>query len=129
MTYLLKGALLEYGSDFLGPIPNLVIFQFNPESLSRDIEIPTRPKGAESRETHQAEDITVENISLTAHFSAADHLDTNHPLARAFGIGPHTCHRNNRDYPVNGILNPIYLGLSSVLTLKSNRVQHQRRNT
>ena len=29
MTYLLKGALLEYGSDFLGPIPNVVIFKFH----------------------------------------------------------------------------------------------------
>ena len=62
MPYLLKGALIEYGSDFLGPIPNVVIFQFNPESLTRNIQIPNRPTGAGSRETTQAGDIPVEKI-------------------------------------------------------------------
>jgi hypothetical protein len=34
MPYLLQGALIEYGSDCLGPIPKVVTFQFNPESLA-----------------------------------------------------------------------------------------------
>ncbi|MFQ5793436.1 MAG: hypothetical protein ACE5JP_00095 [Candidatus Bipolaricaulia bacterium] len=88
MPYLLRGALIEYGSDFLGPIPNVVIFQFNPESLTRNIQIPPRPTGAASRETTQAGEIPVEKITLTAHFSAADQLERDNPLARTFGIGP-----------------------------------------
>ena len=86
MVPLLRGALIEYGEGFLGPIPNVVLFQFNPESLSRSIQIPSRPKGATSRETSQAGEIPVESISLTAHFSAAQGLNDNHPLARMFGI-------------------------------------------
>lgn len=88
MPYLLRGALIEYGSDFLGPIPNVVIFQFNPETLTRNIQIPTRPTGATSRETSQAGEIPVEKITLTAHFSAADGLNNNNFLAKKFGIGP-----------------------------------------
>lgn len=88
MPYLLKGALIEYGSDFFGPLPNVVIFQFNPESLTRNIQIPPRPTGATSRETSQAGEKPVEKITLTAHFSAADQLKSNNPLARVFGIGP-----------------------------------------
>lgn len=88
MSYLLRGALIEYGSDLFGPIPNVVIFQFNPESLSRNIQIPPRPTGATSRETSQAGDIPVERITLTARFSAADQLSQNNPIARAFGVGP-----------------------------------------
>jgi hypothetical protein len=88
MPYLLRGALIEYGSDFMGPIPNVVIFQFNPESLTRNMEIPRRPTGAGSRETSQAGEVPVERITLTAHFSAADQLNRDDPLARAFGIGP-----------------------------------------
>lgn len=88
MTYLLKGALIEYASDFLGPIPNVVIFQFNPESLTRTIQIPPRPSGSGSRETSQAGEVPVEKISLTAHFSAADELKDKETLARGFGIGP-----------------------------------------
>ena len=41
--FLLRGALVEYGGDFLGPIPNLVVFQFNPEELARTINIPPPP--------------------------------------------------------------------------------------
>jgi hypothetical protein len=37
MSVLLRGALIEYGSDFMGPIPNVVIFQFNPETLTRTV--------------------------------------------------------------------------------------------
>jgi hypothetical protein len=87
MPFLMRGALIEYGSDFLGPIPNVVIFQFNPESLQRRIDIPFRNAGATSRETDQAGELPVENISLTAYFSAADRLKDNQGLARAFGIG------------------------------------------
>jgi hypothetical protein len=88
MPYLLRGALVEYGSDFLGPIPNVVIFQFNPESLTRNIQIPERPTGTGSRETSQAGDVPVEKVTLTAYFSAADQLNDDNALARTFGIGP-----------------------------------------
>ncbi len=88
MGYLMRGALIEYGSDFMGPIPNVVIFQFNPETLTRNIEIPSRPTGSGSRETNQAGELPVEKITLTAHFNAADSLKEDNMLARAFGIGP-----------------------------------------
>jgi hypothetical protein len=88
MPYLLRGALIEYGTDLIGPIPNIVIFQFNPESLSRTLQIPSRPTGAVARESTQAGERTQESIALTAHFSAADLLKDDKALARAFGIGP-----------------------------------------
>src|SRR5215207_6239452 len=88
MAYLLKGALIEYGSDFLGPLPNVVLFQFNPEKLTRNIQIPPRPVGGANRETSQAGEPTIEKITLQASFSAADQLNTNDKLARVMGVGP-----------------------------------------
>jgi hypothetical protein len=85
---MLRGALIEYGTDLIGPIPNVVIFQFNPESLSRTLQIPQRPTGATQRETTQAGEKTFEKISFKAHFSAADMLNDDKVLARMFGIGP-----------------------------------------
>ena len=104
MPYLLRGALIEYGSDFLGPLPNVVIFQFNPETLTRNIEIPQRPTGATSRETSQAGEIPVEKITLTAHFSAADQLNNNHPLARTFGVGPQLAALEKMVRPTNTLI-------------------------
>ena len=88
---LLRGALIEYGAGLIGPIPNVVIFQFNPESLSRSLQIPPRPTGATQRETTQAGEKTFETISFKAHFSAANMLDEDKALARMFGIGPQLC--------------------------------------
>ena len=88
MSYLLRGALIEYGTDLIGPIPNVVIFQFNPESLSRTLQIPPRPTGATQRETTQAGERTFEKITFKAHFSAANMLDEGKVLAELFGIGP-----------------------------------------
>jgi len=85
---MLRGALIEYGTDLIGPIPNVVIFQYNPESLSRALQVPPRPAGPTQRESTQAGERTQERISFKAHFSAANLLDEDKALARLFGIGP-----------------------------------------
>jgi len=85
---MMRGAIVEYNSGLIGPIPNVVIFQFNPESLTRSLQVPQRPAGANNREQSQAGEKTYETISLKAHFSAADMLNDDKVLARAFGIGP-----------------------------------------
>ena len=88
MPFLLRGALIEYGAGLIGPIPNVVIFQFNPESLTRNLKIPERPTGATARERTQSGEKTFETITLKAHFSAADMLNDDKVLAHLFGIGP-----------------------------------------
>ena len=82
---------MEYGEGLIGPIPNVVIFQFNPESLTRSLNVPERPSGANTRETTQAGEKTFETISFKAHFSAADELGDDKVLARMFGVGPRLC--------------------------------------
>src|SRR5260370_15462004 len=99
MGKMLRGALIEYGSDFLGPIPNVVIFQFNPETLTRTIQIPTRNTGATARETSQAGEPPVEKVTVNAVFSAADGLNDNNPLARVFGVGPQIAALEKMVYP------------------------------
>jgi hypothetical protein len=101
MSYVLRGALIEYGSDFLGPLPNVVVFQFNPESLTRNFTIPTRPTGATARETSQAGEVPVERFTVRALFSAADQLDQNNPLARASGVGSQLAALAQMVYPTN----------------------------
>jgi len=104
MAYLLKGALIEYGSDFLGPLPNVVLFQFNPEKLTRNIQIPRRPvSGANNRGTSQAGESSVEKITLQARFSAADQLASNNVLARTMGVGPRLAALEKMVYPSNKI--------------------------
>ena len=106
MAFLVRGALIEYGTDFLGPIPNVVIFQFNPESLSRTIQIPgDRASGnKESKESSQVGSFPIEKISLTAHFSAADQLNEDNKLARMFGVGHQLAGLEKMVYPSGGLI-------------------------
>ncbi len=114
MGKMLRGALIEYGSDFLGPLPNVVIFQFNPESLTRTIQIPPRSTGASSRETSQAGEPPVEKVTVNAVFSAADALNKNNPLARAFGVGPQIAALEKMVYPAGKLSGLVGAALDAI---------------
>jgi len=85
-TPVLKGALIEYSGDFLGPLPNVVVFQFNPETVTRTMVIPQRPTGAGSREPNQAGDLPIERYDLTLQLNADDPLLA--PISLTVGLGP-----------------------------------------
>jgi hypothetical protein len=95
---MLRGALIEYGSDFLGPLPNVVIFQFNPETLTRVLQVPPRPGGASARETTQAGEPPVERLTVRAVFDAAE-LDGT--LAATLGVGPQIAALEQMVHPSN----------------------------
>jgi hypothetical protein len=107
--FLLRGALVEYSGAFLGPIPNLVVFQFNPEQLARTINIPqpaapaaAAGNQARQHETGQAAAPPAETFTLTARFSAADDLGKGGAVSaipRLFGIGPQIAALEKMVYP------------------------------
>lgn len=92
----LKGALVAYESQFLGAIPNIIVFQYNPEQLSRSLthrmETTTSEKnvGAARSETYRTSGPPVETIDITVAIDAADQLaePALHPFAVAKGIHP-----------------------------------------
>lgn len=86
---LQRGGFIQYAADSQGTIKSSIAFQFNPENLTRTIEIPQKPKGTAKREKDQAGDSPVEKITLTVQFSAADSLGANNSQARVYGIAPH----------------------------------------
>ena len=96
----IPGALVEYGTDFLGPIPNVVIFQFNPESISRTLSIPPRAVDATQRELSQAGEPAYERFTVTATFSAADQRNSSDPIGILFGVGPQLAALQAMVYPV-----------------------------
>lgn len=107
MAFRMPGALIEYGANLIGPIPNVVIFQFTPAMMTRTMIIPPRPGGANDRENSQAGEQTIETISLKAEFDAADLLNDNKVLARMFGIGPQLCALEKMVHPsgkIEGLL-------------------------
>ena len=98
---LLKGALIYFGAPMLIPIPNIIVFQYNPETMTRTLT-PWQPVKREYNvEKRQLDALTAkeayslsqpfdpaETFSLTLELDATDALETPelHPIAVATGI-------------------------------------------
>ena len=81
-----KGALL--GLDPFNPAASVIVFQYNPETLSRTLTL--RASGAEA-ETSEALRITgppSETISVSVEIDAADQLEQGSESAGKMGIHP-----------------------------------------
>ena len=112
MAKFLRGALVEYGRSLLGPIPNVVVFQFNTEQLARTLTIPGSGASASANdpcrtvETGQTSAPPTETLTITAHFSAADDLGKGGAVSaipRVFGIGPQLAALERMVYPPSRI--------------------------
>lgn len=66
---LLKGALIHFGAPMLIPIPNIIVFQYNPESMTRSLtpwKPPEREVNAEFGQQGNTQSITVTRKGLSA---------------------------------------------------------------
>jgi hypothetical protein len=87
----LKGAFINLGAGLLGGLPNIVIFQFNPERVSRTPTLaqpPKTPVGAGQVDATQQASGPTESFSFTLKLDSSDQLAENNPIAVASGILP-----------------------------------------
>ena len=90
---LLKGALISFSSPLLIPIPNLIIFQYNPETISRSLS-PWAPKDQGEGKDNAAASSMVqpndpeESFTLNLEVDATDALEEpeSHPVAVISGV-------------------------------------------
>jgi hypothetical protein len=89
---LLKGAFLQVKDSLLGPVPQLIEFQYNPETLGRKMQ-PWQPEQADDGQggqtAGQAQPFDPqESIDLTLILDASDALEDpdNHPVEATAGV-------------------------------------------
>src|SRR3974390_1780544 len=84
---LLRGAIV--GIDLFDPLSSIVVFQYNPESLTRTLQAQTmgNEEGART-EVLRLTGAPIETIKLDAELDAADQLETADPIATTLGIYP-----------------------------------------
>src|SRR5262245_23658021 len=88
---VLKGAFIHLGAGQPDGPPNIVIFQFNPERVSRTPRLaqPTKPAvGAGQVDATQQASAPTESFSFTLKLDASDQLAENNPIAASNGILP-----------------------------------------
>ena len=114
---LLKGALIQFSAPLFIPIPNIIIFQYNPETMSRTLT-PWAPSSKEDvkdpkvvNKLSQPFD-PQETISLSVEVDATDALESpeSHPVAFISGVADRLAAMEMLMYPpqdsaLGGLLN------------------------
>jgi hypothetical protein len=88
---LLKGAFINLGAGLLGALPNIVVFQFNPERVTRTpslVQPPPPSDGSGSHDANQQPGQPSESYSFSLRIDATDQLARANPIAAASGILP-----------------------------------------
>lgn len=85
---LLKGAIL--GFDIFNPIASVVVFQYNPDTLSRTLQAQSAGggDGADRSEATRLKGAPVETISLDVEIDATDQLEKAEGTATSMGVYP-----------------------------------------
>src|SRR5205809_3527400 len=86
-----KGALVQLLRDIVGVIPNIIVFQYNPETISRTLT-PWDPSAVDQTQrgsqapTVQPFDVQETFGSFKIELDATDDLEDGNPLAQATGV-------------------------------------------
>lgn len=93
-----KGALIEFSQRFIGSQPNIIVFQYNPETMTRTLSVYSTPDDSAAGKTSKKSvkpqsganaqpcDPT-ETFSLLLELDATDDLEVADPVAIVTGVG------------------------------------------
>ena len=105
---VMRGALVQLVEDVIGIVPNIIPFQYNPETVSRKVE-PWNPfevdqtnRGAQAP-TVQPYD-PEETFSFTLVFHAADGLEDGDPLVTSTGVASRLAALRKLTEPSQGLI-------------------------
>lgn len=90
---LLNGSFVQLLDDIVGFIPNVVAFQYQPETITRSLEpwnpmeIDDADRGAQAP-TVQPFDVPEKFSGFQLEFDATDGMAANHPVYNQFGVEP-----------------------------------------
>lgn len=111
---LLKGALVTLALP--NPIPTVIPFQYNPETLSRSLEIKAGGGEGDRSEVLRLTGAPVESIKLDVELDATDRLAEGDESAVNLGIHPQLAALELLAYPQTGVViaNTILMALGTI---------------
>jgi hypothetical protein len=99
---LLKGALI--GVDPLNPLGSVVVFQYNPDTMTRKLEPRAVSAEGDRGEAFRLTGAPKETITLSIEIDATDQLEQANPLAVATGIYPTLAALEMMLYPKSAVV-------------------------
>ena len=88
---LLKGAII--GFDLMNPLASVIVFQYNPEKMTRKVDARTKKSSGPTGPINRSEALVLtgpplETITISVEIDASDQLEAANPLAEYLGIYP-----------------------------------------
>lgn len=111
---LLKGALV--GVDLLRPVPNVIAFQYNPDSLTRTLRARAMGGDGAKSEAMRLTGAPEETIKLDVEIDATDQLEDTARTATGNGIYPQLSALEMLIYPASGLViaNSVLLAVGTI---------------
>jgi hypothetical protein len=129
---LLKGAFIRLDETAIGAVPQIIVFQYNPESLSRKFkpyEAPAKDKAGEKPDpsARAAPYDPEEEMDIAVEFDATDDLEQpeSHPIAVLAGVADRIAALEMLMYPSDelGLLSSAISSLAGALGLGGGGVE------
>ena len=99
---LMKGAII--GLDIFNPISSVILFQYNPETLTRTLQAQTSGESGNSSEALRLRGAPQESITLEIEIDATDHLEKGDNNATSMGIYPQLSALEMLIYPKSSLV-------------------------
>lgn len=109
-----KGALV--GIDLFKPLTGVVVFQYNPETMTRTLQVQAAGDGGARSEALRLQGPPIETYKVDVEIDAADQLETGDSLATSLGIHPQLAALETLIYPAAAveIANTVLLALGTL---------------
>lgn len=112
---LVKGAIV--GIDPFNPLASVIVFQYNPDSLTRTLQAQTTGgQGGDRSEALRLKGAPVETITVNIEIDATDQLEKSDPLATSLGIYPQLSALEMLIYPKSALViaNTVLLAVGTI---------------
>ena len=112
-----KGALI--GADMFNPIASVIVFQYNPEKVTRTIKPQGPGEGGSKAEAVRLKGAPIETIGMDLEIDAADQLAGRDGIAETFGIYPQLSSLEMLVYPKSALViaNTVLMALGTLEVL------------
>lgn len=114
---VLKGALV--GLDPLNPVASVVVFQYNPETVTRTLQAQAAGEGGARSEAMRLRGAPVETIKMDVEIDATDKLEEGDGLTSSLGIHPQLAALEMLLYPKSALVvaNTVLMALGTLEVL------------
>lgn len=111
---LIKGAIV--GIDPFNPVASVILFQYNPETMTRSFESQIGSDGGSRSEVLRIKGAPKETISVDIEFDATDQLEKVDPQATSMGIYPRLAALEMLIYPKTSLViaNTVLLAVGTI---------------